>query len=243
LSDVEAATCAWTGRPVEIVSLRPDCMADVYADIGRVTRALGVVDAGNRLVSEMQARLGAVQARVAGRERPRVAFIEWVEPLMAGGNWMPELIEAAGGHNLFGVAGKPSCWMSWDELVAADPEVIIVAPCGFGLERCLAELPLLQAKPGWTEIDAVLNGRVFFADGNAYFNRPGPRLADSGEIVAQVLHGGVPKLSNQECGTSRRPRQGLRRVLGSRRPSPSPHGLKGTPSLGELRPRRRRSRA
>jgi iron complex transport system substrate-binding protein len=125
---------------------------------------------------------------VAERPRPRVAFIEWVEPLMAGGNWMPELIEIAGGHNLFGEAGKHSDWMQWPELAAADPEVIVVAPCGYALERCLEELPLLQAKPGWTEVSAVKNGRVYFADGNAYFNRPGPRLADSAEMLAEMLH-------------------------------------------------------
>ena len=106
LSDVEAATCTWTGRPVEIVSLKPDSMADVYADIARVARALGTAEAGDRLTVAMQARLAAVRAQVAGRARPRVAFIEWVEPLMAGGNWMPELIDIAGGHNLFGEAGK-----------------------------------------------------------------------------------------------------------------------------------------
>ena len=199
LSDVEAATCTWTGRPVEIVSLRPDCMADVYADIGRVARALGVADAGSRLVGEMQARLGAVQARVAGRARPRVAFIEWVEPLMAGGNWMPELIEIAGGHNLFGQAGKHSDWMQWPELVAADPDAIVVAPCGYGLARCLEELPLLQAKPGWAEMSAVREGRVYFADGNAYFNRPGPRLADSAEILVEMLH---PEASGSRRGRS-----------------------------------------
>jgi iron complex transport system substrate-binding protein len=199
LSDVEAATCTWTGRPVEIVSLRPDCMADVYADIGRVARALGVVDAGDRLVGEMQSRLGAVRARVAGRARPRVAFIEWAEPLMAGGNWMPELIEIAGGHNLFGQAGKHSDWMQWPELVAADPDAIVVAPCGYGLARCLEELPLLQAKPGWAEISAVREGRVYFADGNAYFNRPGPRLADSAEILAEMLH---PEASGSRRGRS-----------------------------------------
>jgi len=210
LSDVEAATCTWTGRPVEIVSLRPDCMADVYADIGRVARALGVADAGSRLVGEMQARLGAVQARVAGRARPRVAFIEWVEPLMAGGNWMPELIEIAGGHNLFGQAGKHSDWMQWPELVAADPEAIVVAPCGYGLARCLEELPLLQAKPGWAEISAVREGRVYFADGNAYFNRPGPRLADSAEILVEMLH---PEIAGARYeGTA-----------WLRRASPSPH--------------------
>jgi iron complex transport system substrate-binding protein len=188
LSDVEAATCTWTGRPVEIVSLRPDSLADVYADIGRVARALGTTEAGDTLVRELQRRLGAVGARVAGRARPRVAFIEWVEPLMAGGNWMPELIEIAGGHNLFGEAGKHSDWMQWGELIAADPEVIVVGPCGYGLERCLQELPLLQAKPGWAGLVAVRHGRVFFADGNAYFNRPGPRLADSAEMLAEMIH-------------------------------------------------------
>ncbi len=188
LADVQAATCTWTGRPVEIVSLRPDSMADVYADIGRVAGALGATDAGDALVAQMQARLSAVRQQVAGRAKPRVAFIEWVEPLMAGGNWMPELIEIAGGHNLFGQAGKHSDWMQWPELVAADPEAIVVAPCGYSLARCLEELPLLQAKPGWANIAAVRQGRVYFADGNAYFNRPGPRLADSAEILVEMLH-------------------------------------------------------
>jgi iron complex transport system substrate-binding protein len=188
LSDVEAATCTWTGRPVEIVSLKPDSMADVYADIARVAGALGAKAAGDALVGDMKRRLEAVRARVAGRARPRVAFIEWVEPLMAGGNWMPELIEIAGGHNLFGQAGKHSDWMQWQELVAADPEVIVVALCGYGLERCLQELPLLQAKPGWAALSAVREARVYFADGNAYFNRPGPRLADSAEMLAEMLH-------------------------------------------------------
>jgi len=198
LRDVQEAVCRWTDRRVEIVSLRPDCLADAYGDIGRVALALAAAAQGTGLVAHMQRRMRALTVQPARRRRPRVAFIEWVEPLMAGGNWMPELIEAAGGHNLFGVAGKPSHWMLWDELIAADPEVIIVAPCGFDLTRCLAELPLLQAKPGWAKIDAVLNGRVFFADGNAYFNRPGPRLADSAEILAQVLHG-EPELPNHEA--------------------------------------------
>ena len=188
LSDVEAATCTWTGHAVDIVSLKPDSMADTYADIRRVARALGDEPAGNRLVADMQARIAAVASRVAGRPRPRVAFIEWVEPLMAGGNWMPELIEAAGGDNLFGATGKHSDWMQWQELAAADPDVILVAPCGYGLDRCLEELPLLQAKPGWADLKAVRSGRVYFADGNACFNRPGPRLADSAEIIAEVLH-------------------------------------------------------
>ena len=136
----------------------------------------------------MQERIAAVGARVAGRPRPRVAFIEWVEPPMAGGNWMPELIEAAGGHNLFGTAGEHSGWMQWDEIRAANPDAIVVAPCGYDLARCLEELPLLEAKPGWSSLAAVRSGRVYFADGNAYFNRPGPRLADTAEILAEMLH-------------------------------------------------------
>ena len=191
LSDVEAATCTWTGQPVRIVSLKPDSTADTYADIRRVAHALGAAAAGEDLVSRMQHRIEAVRAQVAGLPRPRVAFIEWVEPLMAGGNWMPELIDAAGGHNLFGEAGKHSDWMQWDVLAAADPDVIIVAPCGYGLERCLEELPLLEAKPDWAHLQAVRNGRVYFADGNAYFNRPGPRLADSAEMLAEMIHPGL----------------------------------------------------
>jgi iron complex transport system substrate-binding protein len=188
LADVEAATCTWTGRPVAILSLKPDSMADVYADIARVAAGLDAHAEGEALVRSMRARIAAVSARVAGRPRPRVAFIEWVEPLMAGGNWMPELIAAAGGHNLFGQAGRHSDWMQWAELVAADPEVIVVAPCGYGLARCLEERALLEARPGWADIAAVRTGRVHFADGNAYFNRPGPRLADSAEMLAQMLH-------------------------------------------------------
>jgi len=197
LSDVEAATCTWTGQAVSIVSLKPDSMADTYADIRRVAAALGAPAAGEDLVGRMQHRIDAVRAQVTGQPRPRVAFVEWVEPLMAGGNWMPELIDAAGGHNLFGEAGKHSDWMQWDDLAAADPDVIIVAPCGYGLDRCLEELPLLEAKPGWARLQAVRNGRVYFADGNAYFNRPGPRLADSTEMLAEMLHPDIARARHE----------------------------------------------
>jgi iron complex transport system substrate-binding protein len=196
LADVEAATCTWTGRPVAIVSLHPDCLADAYADIRKVARALAAPDAGDALVQAMRQRIAAVGTRLADvrrprappHPRPRVAFIEWVEPPMAGGNWMPELIEAAGAVSLLGTAGRRSDWMRWPDLLAADPDAIVVAPCGYDLARCLAERPLLEAKPGWSELAAVRSGRVFFADGNAYFNRPGPRLADTVELLAEMLH-------------------------------------------------------
>jgi iron complex transport system substrate-binding protein len=119
---------------------------------------------------------------------PTVAFIEWIDPLMAGGNWMPELIEMAGGINLFGVAGAHSPWMTWEDLCQADPDVLLVAPCGFDIARTQRELPVLTDKPEWPSLSAVRTGRVFLLDGNQYFNRPGPRLVESLEILAELLH-------------------------------------------------------
>jgi iron complex transport system substrate-binding protein len=97
-------------------------------------------------------------------------MIEWVDPLMAGGNWMPELVQLAGGENLFGVAGQPSPWLDWHEVVAVDPDLILVHPCGFDMARTLQEMPLLEHRPGWRELKAVRRGRIFVADGNQYFN-------------------------------------------------------------------------
>jgi iron complex transport system substrate-binding protein len=121
-------------------------------------------------------------------QRPRVACIEWAEPLMAAGNWVPELVTMAGGIDLFGTPGKHSPWMEWDKLCHANPDVIILMPCGYGLERTRADLPLLQARPGWGDLRAVRTGNVFVTDGNQFFNRPGPRLVESLEILAEVLH-------------------------------------------------------
>jgi iron complex transport system substrate-binding protein len=117
-----------------------------------------------------------------------VACIEWIDPLMAAGNWVPELVEAAGGVNQFGEAGKHSPWMTWDDLVHRDPDVIVVLPCGFDLPRTKVELPALTRHTEWTTLKAVRTGRVWAADGNAYFNRPGPRLAEALEMLAEAFH-------------------------------------------------------
>ncbi len=120
---------------------------------------------------------------------PRVAVLEWLDPPMAAGNWTPELVELAGGVNLFGEVGAHSPWLAWDDLLAADPDVIILTPCGFTLERTLEDVPLLEARPGWANLRAVRSGRVFAVDGNQYFNRSGPRLVESAEILATLLWG------------------------------------------------------
>ena len=120
--------------------------------------------------------------------RPTVALIEWIEPLMAAGNWMPELIEAAGGINLYGQAGKHSPWMSWEQVENDDPDFIVVSPCGFDIKRTLEEMHLLSNKPTYANLKAVKHGHVYVADGNQYFNRPGPRLVESLEILAGIAH-------------------------------------------------------
>jgi iron complex transport system substrate-binding protein len=115
-----------------------------------------------------------------------VAVIEWCAPLMSAGNWTPELVERAGGENLLGEAGRHSGTLAWEALRAADPDVIVVSPCGYDLARTREDLPLLEALPGWRELRA----RVALVDGNAYMNRPGPRLVESLAILADIFHGG-----------------------------------------------------
>jgi iron complex transport system substrate-binding protein len=187
--DVEEAVGQWLdGRP-RIVSLAPNALADVWDDMRRVAQALNVAERGDELVGRLQQRMTAIADRAqALSRRPTVACIEWIDPLMAGGNWMPELVEMAGGVNLFGAAGRHSPWLTWERLQERDPEVIVVMPCGFDLECTRRDMPILAGHPGWESLQAVRAGRVFLADGNQYFNRPGPRLVESLEILAELCH-------------------------------------------------------
>jgi iron complex transport system substrate-binding protein len=183
LRDVELALARGMKGNPRIVSLQPDSLADIWDDFRRVAGALGIGARGEELVASLRARLQPVEG-----PRPAVACIEWIEPLMAAGNWTPELIELAGGTNLFGRAGRHSPWMTWQDLVAADPDVIVVAPCGFDLARTETEMHWLTDRAGWYRLRAVREGRVFLADGNQYFNRPGPRVVETYEILVEILH-------------------------------------------------------
>jgi iron complex transport system substrate-binding protein len=189
LTEVEEAVRQTLGGRARILSLEPDALGDVWADVRRVGAALGLEEEAEALVAGLEARIGFVRSRAAAAEhKPTVACIEWIDPLMAAGNWVPELVEVAGGRGLFGVAGRHSAWIYWDDLVDADPEVIVVMPCGFDIERSRAEMAALTGHPEWAGLRAVKSGRVFLVDGNQYFNRPGPRLADSAEILAEIFH-------------------------------------------------------
>jgi iron complex transport system substrate-binding protein len=190
LRDVEEAVCTLVESQPRIVSLEPNSLADVFNDLLRVADALGVRARGEALCANLGGRIDEIaeRARALAAPRPRVACIEWVDPLMAAGNWMPTLVDLAGGQSIFGEAGKHSPLMTWEALVASDPDVIIALPCGYDLERTREDMLLLVAQPEWRELRAVRERRVYVTDGNQYFNRPGPRLVDSLEILGEILH-------------------------------------------------------
>lgn len=188
-ADVEKAVTELTKSQPQIISLQPNVLNDVWADIQRVATTLEVES--ETLLKQLQTRVAACQEKtqkLSKSDRPTVVTIEWTDPLMAAGNWIPELVELAGGQSLFGIVGQHSPYLEWEGLLKADPEVMIIMPCGFGLERTRQEtMPLIQ-HPEWSSLHAVRTGKVFITDGNSYFNRPGPRLVDSLEILAEILH-------------------------------------------------------
>jgi len=186
--EVVAATLRLLGEKTRVLSLQPKLWDEVMSDFLRVADALGDRQSGARLISQLQARVEAVEENVCEAPTPRVFCLEWMDPLIEAGNWMPELIEMAGGAPLFTLPGEKSREVDWDAVLDADPEVILVAPCGFRIEQTSADIDALRGLPGWRSLQAVREGRVFVLDGNAYVNRPSPRLADTLEIVAALIH-------------------------------------------------------
>jgi len=205
-ADVARAVCELTEQPSAIVSLEPNRLGDVWEDIRRVAAACGLPERGEQLIERLRRRVLAIGMKAGPLEpRPTVATIEWIEPLMTAGNWMPELVELAGGVSLFGEAGKHSPWLEWHDVVARDPDVLLVSPCGFGIQRTLQEIAVLEGHAGWSGLRAVRENRVVVADGNAFFHRPGPRLVESLEILAEVLHPATFRFGHQGSGWLRYP--------------------------------------
>ena len=195
LPEVEAAVQAVTGGAPHIVSLQPTVLAETLDDIRRVAQEL-LGDAGEThaesAIAPLKARLATCKSLTNDiLHKPSVVCIEWIDPLMAGGNWMPELVSLAGGLPKLGATGQRSAWITWNDLVKADPEVIILMPCGYSMEKTIQESAVLSNALHWQLLRAVKTGRVYVVDGNQYFNRPGPRLVDSVEILVEILH---PKL-------------------------------------------------
>ncbi len=189
LADVENALGEWIGERSRVISLQPATLGDVWGDVRRVADALDRGEKGREVVKALAERVADVAERTLRiRDQPTVACIEWIDPLMAAGNWMPDLVALAGGHNLFGESGTHSPWLEWNDLRKTDPEVLVVLPCGFDLQRTRAEIGPLQEQDGFNELRAVRRERIYLTDGHHYFNRPGPRLVESLEILAEILH-------------------------------------------------------
>ncbi len=189
--DLEDALGEWIGAQPRILSLEPATLGDVFRDVARVAEALGVGERGRGLVGELTNRVSAIGEKTGHlAPRPRVACLEWIDPLMAAGHWMPELVRLAGGTCVLGESGQQSAWIRFEELRQADPDVIVVLPCGFDLARTRREMRELASSAAFAGLRAAREKRVAVTDGNQYFNRPGPRLVESLEILAEILHPG-----------------------------------------------------
>lgn len=177
--------------PIQIVSLQPERLADIWTDIARVAAAfdnfLESEAIADQFIAPLKQKLAQIQAEPSKETLPTVACIEWTDPLMAAGNWVPELVSIAGGLDCLGKAGQHSNWISWNDLVAADPDIIVVLPCGYDLTQTQQAVETLAQHPCWQQLAAVKAKEVYITDGNQYFNRPGPRLVESGEILAEII--------------------------------------------------------
>lgn len=187
-ADVTAAVRSLAQRTTQIVSLRPNHLDDVWRDVETVAVAAGVAAIGRSVADGLRGRVAALAERTAALPRPRLACLEWFDPLMAAGNWVPDLAFAAGATCDLVAPGTHSAWLEWADLVADRPDVVCAMPCGFTLARTATELARLLDEPRWQALPAVRAGRVFAVDGSSYFNRPGPRLVESAEILAAILH-------------------------------------------------------
>lgn len=182
----------WPGEAPRIVSLSPTRFPHLWDNISEVADALGVPFDGKQMLTELKQKCVDVIERAAlATRKPKVLCLEWLDPLMGAGNWIPDMVGMAGGENLISESGKHSGWITIDDVVAANPDIIVLMPCGFDLQRTLEEVKLLEQQPQWKKLKAVKKRRVFATDGSAFFNRPGPRLVDSLQILGEIFYPGM----------------------------------------------------
>lgn len=189
--DLAAVLANFDRRP-EVLSLDPLDLGDVWRDILWVGDQTMRGHEAERLLESIGAKLAAIESEIAQTVcRPRVAFLEWLQPIYVGGHWMPEMIELAGARDVFGKVRTPSYRIALEDVVAAQPEVLVVAPCGYNAAQARAEYHSFTFPPEWSEMPAVRNNQVYYVDANAYFSRPGPRLVTGIEILAKLFHSGI----------------------------------------------------
>jgi iron complex transport system substrate-binding protein len=182
------ALAATLPGPPQVVNLEPSRLGDVFQDILNVGAALDAKNEAADVVAELQARVNTLRRRTTTLPRRRCVLLEWVDPLFRSGHWGPDLVAVAGGIDPVGIAGADAATVEWQSIRDANPEVIVLACCGYDIQRTLADVPLLKAQPGWHDLPAVKTSEVWVLDGSAYVSRPGPRLVDSAELIAQCLH-------------------------------------------------------
>ena len=200
VSDVENALKNITGLSSRVISVEPNSIEDIFNEILTIAEILNVRKKGKELVELIKAKIDSTEKIVYQKSSPSVAAIEWIDPLMAAGNWVPQLIRVAGGKNLFGEASKHSPWMKYNDLVEQDPEIIIVMPCGYDIKKSLIEIKTLESKKGWGSLKAVRNRNVYITDGNQFFNRPGPRIIESLEILIEIIHSDFSESKHIDSG-------------------------------------------
>ncbi len=173
----------------EVMSLDPQYLGDILEDIRRIGRATGAEEVATSITARLQERIDAVGERAAqATSKPKVLHLEWVDPLLCGGHWVPEMVELAGGINCFGDKETGSFRIEWPDIVASQPDVIVFMPCGFEVKRGLEDVPTVKALEGWNSLPAVQDNRVYVVDASAYTSRSGPRLVTGLEIMAEILH-------------------------------------------------------
>ena len=189
LDDVKKAISDWVGNKPDIVSLEPNYLDEVWSDFERVGEKLNSSDSYLKFKSEIEQRLENLKQKSQQlSKRPKVVCVEWIDPLMIAANWVPELVDIAGGINMLSKPGSHSHIFKWEEILESNPDFIIMMPCGFDIKRTLEEIEILKQKPDWSRLEAVNSNNVFVVDGNQYFNRPGPRLLESAEILFEIFN-------------------------------------------------------
>ena len=200
LGEVRDAVQEILGDRVSILSVSPTDLNGVFESIDKIAAALGAEREGEEVTRNMKTGFRQIKAKTENSAVKNICCLEWMEPLMTAGNWIPELVEIAGGRALGAVAGKHSPYFEWENLLELNPEVLAVLPCGYSIDQTLSEMDTLSGNKMWNELEAVKNGKVYIMDGNRYFNRPGPRLADSARIFAEVLHPDIFKAQHRNSG-------------------------------------------
>lgn len=183
-----AAALARFDAPPRLLALTPKRLADVWQNVRALGDATGSLAAADQLIAQLQSRLGAIGSRMQAAAPVRVLCLEWLDPPYVAGHWVPEMVELAGGIAVLGKAGVPSVALEWEEVLSTRPDVVILMPCGYGLQKALDEYSHASMPRKWWELEAVRQGRVWAADANSFFARPGPRLVEGVEILAHVMH-------------------------------------------------------